>query len=39
MVASGECHTEIVKLLLAKEGIDINAKDIYLFYLMFVSII
>ena len=39
MVASEECHTEIVKLLLAKEGIDINAKSVYLFYLLFVSII
>ena len=39
MIASEFGHTEILKLLLAKEGIDINAKSVYLFYLMFVSII
>ena len=33
MFATEFGHTEIVKILLAKEGIDVNAKDVYLFYL------
>ena len=32
MYASEKCHTEVVKLLLEQKGIDINAKDVYLFY-------
>ena len=31
MYASENGHTEIVKLLLEQEGIDINTKDAYLF--------
>ena len=39
MIASENGHTEIVKLLLEQNGIDINAKDVYLFYMTFFSII
>ena len=38
ILASMKGHTEIVKILVEQEGIDINAKDIYLLYLMFISI-
>ena len=31
MYASRNGHTETVKMLLEQEGIDINAKDAYLF--------
>ena len=34
--ASVNGHIEIVKFLLEQEGIDINDKDVYLFYLMFI---
>ena len=37
--ASKNGHTEIVKILLEQKGIDINAKDIYLFLSKFASII
>ena len=37
MFASKRGHTKIVKLLVEQEGIDINAKDIYLLYSLFVS--
>ena len=39
MIASEKGHTEIVKLLLGKEGIDINAKEGKLFYSMFILLI
>ena len=39
MRASAKGHTEIVKILLEQEGIDINAKGILLFLLIFISII
>ena len=39
MFASEKGHIEIVQLLLKQEGFDINAKNNYLFYSMFVSII
>ena len=39
MRASENGHTEIVKILLEQEGIDINAKDITLFLLIFISFI
>ena len=39
MWASANGYTEIVKILVKQEGIDINAKDIYLFYSKFISII
>ena len=39
MEASVYGHTEIVKILLEQEGIDINAKAINLYYLLFISII
>ena len=39
MLASTSGRTEIVRLLVKQEGIDINAKDIYLFYSKFISII
>ena len=32
MYASEYGHTEIVKLLLEQEGIDINAKNVYFLY-------
>ena len=32
-------HIEIVKLLVEREGIDINVKDLYLFLSKFISII
>ena len=35
LAANGNC-TEIMKLLLERGGIDINAKDIYLFSSMFI---
>ena len=39
MKASARGHTEIVKILLEQEGIDVNAKNVYLFILKFISII
>ena len=39
MFAAWKGNTEIVKLLLEHEGIDINAKDFYLFYLKFILMI
>ena len=39
MRASINDYIEIVKILVEKDGIDINAKNVYLFYLMFISII
>ena len=39
MKASANGHIEIVKILVEREGIDINAKDIYLYYSLFISII
>ena len=39
MRASDKGHTEIVKILVEEEGIDINAKDIKLFLSKFISII
>ena len=39
MWASFRGNIEIVKLLLGHEGIDVNAKNVYLFSLMFISII
>ena len=30
MLASDKGHTEVVKMLLEKEGIDFNAKNVYL---------
>ena len=32
-------HTEIVKLLLAQTGINVNAKGVYLFHSLSISII
>ena len=37
MYASQEGYIDIVQLLLQQEGIDINAKDAFLFYLEFVA--
>ena len=39
MLASYNGYTEIVKILVEQEGIDINAKAINLYYLIFISII
>ena len=39
MYASDSGHTETVKILVEQEGIDINAKDIYLYYSLIISII
>ena len=39
ILASFDGHTEIVRLLLAHEGIDVNAKDFYLCSSKFISII
>ena len=39
MYASYNGHTEIVKILIEQEGIDINAKNISLFLFIFISII
>ena len=39
MKASDKGYTEIVKILVEQEGIDINAKDIYLYYSLIISII
>ena len=39
MFASEIGQTEIVKMLLEQDGIEINAKNIYLFSSMFQSII
>ena len=39
MIASKKGHTETVKILVKQEGIDINAKDIYLYLSLFISII
>ena len=39
MLASDNGHVEIVKMLVEQEGIDINAKGVYLFHLIFISII
>ena len=39
MGASQNGHTEIVKMLVKQEGIDINAKNISLFLLEFILII
>ena len=36
MLASVNGHIEIVKLLLEQEGIDVNVKDAYLLYLIFI---
>ena len=37
MLASNFGNTEIVKLLLEQEGIDINAKNAFMFYSWFIS--
>ena len=37
MYASANGHTEIVKLLLKQEGIDINIKDVYVLGMIFIS--
>ena len=37
--ASDNGHTKTVKILIEQKNIDINAKDIYLFLLMLISII
>ena len=39
MLASKGGHIEIVKVLLEQDGIEINAKDVYLILSMFHSII
>ena len=39
MEASNNGHSEIVKILVKQEGIDINAKDIKLILSKFISII
>ena len=39
MRASEKGYTKIVKILVEKIGIDINAKDVYLFSSKFISII
>ena len=39
MYASKKGSTEIVKLLLEQKGIDVNAKNIYLFCLELISTI
>ena len=39
MCASWKGHTEIFKILVKQEGININAKDIKTYYLDFISII
>ena len=39
MMASEGGHTEIVKMLLEKEGVDINAIGVYLFLSSLISII
>ena len=39
MYASRNGHTKIVKVLLEQKEIDINAKNIYSFYLIFILII
>ena len=39
MIASQSGDIEIVKLLLEQEGIDVNAKDVYLFYLIYFLLI
>ena len=39
MIASGYGRTNIVKLLIEQEGIDINAKDVELLFSKFISII
>ena len=39
MRASQNGHTEIVKILVKQEGIDINSKDIQLFLSIFILII
>ena len=36
MVASYNGHLENVKLLIEQEGIDVNVKDAYLLYLIFI---
>ena len=38
MLVSDIGHTEIVKILVEQEGIDINTKDIKLFLSKFISI-
>ena len=37
--ASYKGYARIVQILVEQEGININAKDVYLFYLKFISII
>ena len=37
--ASAKGHTEIVKILVEQEGIDVKAEDILLFLTIFISII
>ena len=39
MIASVYGHTEIVKILVEQEGIDINAKTVKFFLSIFISII
>ena len=39
MIAAEKGHIEIVKLLLEQKGIDLNAKDVFLLYLKFISLI
>ena len=39
MIASERSHIGIVKLLLEQKGIDVNAKNVWLFYMMFISTI
>ena len=39
MLAAEKDLIEIIKILVEQKGIDINAKDIYLFLSIFISII
>ena len=39
MIASEKGHIEILKTLIKQEGIDINAKDIFLYLSIFILII
>ena len=39
MTASEKGHVKIVKILVKQEGIDINAKDIFLYLSVFILII
>ena len=39
ILAAAKNDTEIMKLLLAHKGIEVNAKAVYLFHLMFILVI